>query len=190
MDLISLIHSRRSLPASMMDGRPISQNHLSSILESAIHAPSHRLSEPWRFVAHLHNERLVLAEAMAQAYRSMLGTSARQEKVDRIYDKAGKCGAMIAIVLSPPSPPCNPIEEELLALGAAVQNLHLAAHSLGIGGYWTTPGYTDHPHMRAVLELQSQEQCHGIFYRGYPAKAWPSPRKVNKNKIAVKGVSP
>jgi nitroreductase len=68
--------------------------------------------------------------------------------------------------------------EEILAVGCAVQNLHLAAQSLGIGCSWSTPAYIDHPNMRKFFELEGPDRCFGFLYMGYAqADAWPSSKR-------------
>src|SRR5690606_39519082 len=41
----------------------------------------------------------------------------------------------------------------------------LAAHSLGIGGYWATPGLINH--LGPFLNLAGNQKCVGLFYLGH-----------------------
>jgi nitroreductase len=56
MELLEAIRSRRTTNTRFLD-RPISDEHIRTIIESASHAPSHFNSQPWRFVLIRDRER-------------------------------------------------------------------------------------------------------------------------------------
>jgi nitroreductase len=58
--------------------------------------------------------------------------------------------------------------EEVAAMGAAVQNLHLTATAYGLAGFWATPAVIQHEMMREFLQLTDGMTCLGFFYLGYP----------------------
>src|SRR3712207_7001605 len=47
MDVIHAIETRRSIGRVKQD--PVPRDLIERILESAVHAPNHRITEPWRF---------------------------------------------------------------------------------------------------------------------------------------------
>ena len=62
-----LIAKRRSLRPSTMSQAPVPRTMINSILEAANWAPSHRLTEPWRFVVMQGEARRRLGEVFEKA---------------------------------------------------------------------------------------------------------------------------
>ena len=61
-----------------------------------------------------------------------------------------------------------PWEERRLSTAAAVQNLMLAATSLGYGSMWRTGDVVEDPMVKAALGLASDEDIIGFVYLGTP----------------------
>ncbi len=74
----ALIRRRRSIKPQAMDQRPVDPRHLAAILENANWAPTHGMTEPWRFFVFTGagRERLAAfsparaAAALSGAYRA------------------------------------------------------------------------------------------------------------------------
>jgi len=58
--------------------------------------------------------------------------------------------------------------ENYAACAAAVQNMQLTAHSLGLGCIWRTGPVAYHEHMRAFFGLNDGDQIVAYLYLGYP----------------------
>ena len=71
LDVISsFIRSRRSIkPVDMDPARDIDRELLLALFENANHAPTHGLTEPWRFVVFQGEGRRDLSEMMQKTYR-------------------------------------------------------------------------------------------------------------------------
>ena len=54
--------------------------------------------------------------------------------------------------------------EEVAATSMAIQNMWLASKSLGIGMYWSSPGFKDK--LADFLPLETGEKCLGFLYLG------------------------
>ena len=68
-----------------------------------------------------------------------------------------------------------PFSELVAATCAAVQNILLAAHALGLGAIWKTgPAATD-PNVKAKLGIDPADEVVGFVYLGQPAEP-PAPR--------------
>ena len=67
-----------------------------------------------------------------------------------------------------------PLWEDQAALAAAVQNMYLMCTAHGIGGFWSTPGFLEHPVALEALGHEPGVQGMGLFYMGYPEGDWPS----------------
>ncbi len=76
---------------------------------------------------------------------------------------------LIAVGIDPPSQP-NEIEIENICAGAAaVENLLLAAHDLGLGAKWRTGSAATDPDVKSFLGLTPEHQVIAMIYLGYPA---------------------
>ncbi len=58
--------------------------------------------------------------------------------------------------------------ENYAACAAAVQNMQLTAHSLGLATIWRTGPVAHHPHMRDFFGLEKDDRIVAYLYLGYP----------------------
>lgn len=144
--------------------RPVEEESLRKALRVAVSAPNHRLTRPWRFSVFLGPGRLKLADALVAAAGRM---GASTDKARR----TALAPALICVGVSPQLERPRVIErEEILAVGAATQNLILALHALGIGSWWTTGAAADTPEVRELLGLTgANDRVIGIILVGYPS---------------------
>lgn len=71
-----------------------------------------------------------------------------------------------------------PWDERKLSTAAAVQNILLAATSLGYGSMWRTGDVVSDPAVKESLGVQPDEEIIGFIYLGTPAQgAVPPPRE-------------
>jgi len=163
-----LIRTRRSIfPKSYID-KPISKEILQEILENANWAPTHRMTEPWRFVVFQGNALVKLGEAMASIYKENVSEDKFSEKKHhKTLHKPSMCGAVIAVCMHRDEEKRVPEFEEIAAVSCAVQNMWLSVSAYGIGAYWSTPGYIKSDSMRDFLGLEGEDKCLGFFYMGY-----------------------
>lgn len=57
--------------------------------------------------------------------------------------------------------------EEIGAVNAAIQNMLLAAHSLGLGAIWRTGEACYHPKIKSFFGLSEKDEVLGFIYLGY-----------------------
>ena len=82
MSLAHLIRSRRSVHPPAYNNKPIAAEDITAILEAARWAPTHKKTQPWRFVVIRSDARARLADAIGEAY------TAHTEKFSEItFDK-------------------------------------------------------------------------------------------------------
>lgn len=175
-----IIRSRRSVyPAQYLD-KPIPKEIIQELLENANHAPTHRLTEPWRFKVFLDEGKAKLGQFMAEKYK---GTTSdfSESKFHKISQNMTKAGAVLAIVLHRDQKERVPEWEELAATACAVQNIWISCQQYGLGGYWSSPPLANF--LGEFVELSENEKCIGFFYMGY---CEPSDRIINKKPIEEK----
>ena len=183
MSVSVLIRRRRSVfPKSYLPDAPIARQTLEFLLENANWAPTHKLTEPWRFqVFHSAESRQALSDYLADYYHKH--TPAEQfsaEKLRKTAENPLRAGAVIAIVMRRHE--SLPEFEEVASVAMAVHNMWLTCAELNLGAYWSTP--------KAAVEagewlgLAPEERCLGFFYLGWhqapdlPGKRTPISDKV------------
>ncbi|MDA4130871.1 MAG: nitroreductase [Thaumarchaeota archaeon] len=188
--VIDAIKSRRSTK-NMKNDVP-SHDLIERILEAATWAPNHHLTEPWRFVVIANDERLKLGESMAQALEKTLKKDdPRNEEILKAErQKPFRAPVIIAVVLSPNYENEKVVElEETVAAGAALQNLLLAAHSLGIATMVRTGKHSFGEPVRSYLKMSENEKLVGLVYTGYSAEpSLPSKRNPLESKVEWRGL--
>ena len=175
-----IINYRRSVfPPSYTD-QVISTELLIELLDCANAAPTHKLTQPWRFVVFRENGLARLADRLAALYKAHTPAEQfLQKKQENTRKKVLQSGAVIAIVVSYSG--AVPQWEEIAATACAVQNLWLGASAAGIGGYWSSPGTVKH--LGEFLNVAEHEECLGFFYMGYHDEP---PRKANRQPVTEK----
>ncbi len=189
--VIEAIKSRRSAKNLNLERSP-SRELIEEILEAAIWAPNHHLTEPWKFVVIAGDERLRLGQSMAAALKTTMKTEdPRTEEVLKIErEKALRAPVIIAVISSKNDNKSGKIihQEELVAAGAALQNLLLAAHSFGLGALVKTGPHSYLQPVREYFGLQENESLIGLVYLGYPAEpAGTSKRSPLDTKVEWRG---
>lgn len=180
--LNTIIKRRRSIFPISYTNQEIPVEVIRQILESANYAPTHKLTEPWRFVVFRNKGKWKLGEQLARLYKENTpAASFLQKKYDSITEKVRQSSCVIAINAQL-NPDKLPAWEEIAALACAVQNMALTAEALNVGAYWSSPEMISY--LGDFLQLGENEKCFGLFYMGYhneevrPAKRTPIENKV------------
>ncbi|MBU6339857.1 MAG: nitroreductase [Bacteroidetes bacterium] len=168
MTLSELIRNRRSVfPKSYIPGKMIDRALIEELLEHARWAPTHKMTQPWRFkIFHSAESRASLSAYLQQYYRDNTPESQFSELA---LEKAGfnplAAGAVIAICLAY-TPEANlPEFEEIAAVSMAVQNMWLTCTEWNLGCYWSSPKAA--LSAASFLNLEPHERCLGLFYLGW-----------------------
>lgn len=175
-----VIQQRRAIfPPSYLQ-KDIPKSLLTDLLDCANCAPTHKLTQPWRFVVFREKGLAKLGDELAEQYKTHTAPAQfLPKKYENTRQKVLQSGAVIAIVVSYSG--AVPQWEEQAATACAVQNLWLAASAAGIGGYWSSPGTLKH--LGDFLGLAPNEECLGFFYMGYHEEP---PRTGNRHPIDEK----
>jgi len=179
--LTKIIKTRRSIfPASYIQ-KEIPVELIEVMLENANYAPTHKLTQPWRFVVIRKEAKSRLGITLAQLYKERVGDGKfLQKKYDSFLQKTAQADCILAINVQF-HPDKLPNWEEIASVACAVQNLALTAESLNIGGYWSSPPLIDD--LDDFLHLGENEKCFGLFYMGYHTD---EPIKANRSPIMDK----
>lgn len=167
-----LFHARRSVYVrSFVPGQVIPDEIIQQLLENANTAPTHKRTEPWRFVVFGGAGLEKLAHFQAEAYRARSGEKFTQATYDRLRSAPLECSHVIALGMKRHA--TVPEVEEVAAVGCAVQNLYLSATAYGLGGYWGTGGVTFYEEAKPFFGLEADDKLLGFFHLGYPVLPLP-----------------
>jgi nitroreductase len=162
--------TRRTIKPAQMDGsRTVDGATLRDILEDAHWAPTHGLTQPWRFHVFTGAARGRLADGLEGLYDNLTTVANRRED-KRAKMRTNAMAAPVAIAVVARIEPGGKISEldEIAATSCAVQNLLLSAHQRGLGSFWSTPPVACTPEFANWLGLDATHRCLGIVYLGYP----------------------
>jgi nitroreductase len=164
MDLFDAIDTRSSA-ARLTEPGP-GPEEFERLLRAAARAPDHGRLQPWRFMVLGGAERESFAAAAAEAKRTRL-PAMTGEQVAAERDKMGRSPSIVvaACVVDRTSTKVPEIEQ-VIAVGAAVENLVLAAHALGYGVMWKTGAAAYDPRVKAVLGLRPDDHIVAILHLG------------------------
>lgn len=167
-----LIKNRRSVFTNMFTGEKVEDGIVHQMLENANWAPTHALTEPWRFRVFTGEGLQKLADFQAGLYKSKtesLGTF-NEKSYHKLLEKPLECSHIISIGMQRDPKGKVPEVEEIESVACAVQNMYLTATAYGIGCYWGTGGVTYFPEAKEYFGLGEQDKLLGFLYIGIPAK--------------------
>ena len=170
MEVNRAIETRQSIGRVRQD--PVPRELVEKILESAVHAPNHKLTEPWRFHVFIGKGRGEFARARAELARLQARAEGEEEefaagRISRERKKAFRAPVVIAVISKGGRDEVETLEN-YAACAAAVQNMQLTAHSLGLATIWRTGTFAYHPYMRDFFELEENVKIAAYLYLGYP----------------------
>ena len=168
MELLTAIDTRSS--AAKLTHPGPTPAHLARILEAAGHAPDHGRLRPWRLIVLDAASREKFSHAAAAAKRIRL-PAMTDEQFAAERGKIERSPTIVVVGCAVRRDQSKvPEIEQVLAAGAAAQNLFLAAHDLGYGVMWKTGAAAYDPGVKAVVGLQASDHIVGIMHLGTPLK--------------------
>jgi nitroreductase len=173
-EITDLIRNRRSVSPERFSSRKVHREQLELILTNATWAPSHGLTQPWRFKVFTGDGLEELAVRIPEIYKAATPEeSFRQPKYDKLKERFQKLSAVIIVCMERDSSGRIAEIEEVEAVACAVQNMYLTCTAYGMAGFWSSPSFIYSKQMHEWLKLGNQDKCLGIFYVGYPEGEWP-----------------
>jgi nitroreductase len=172
-ELNSLIKSRRSVFPKDYTGEKVDDTIVQQMLENANWAPTHKFTEPWRFIVYSGEGRKKLAELQAAVYKQKTekdGTF-KEERYQNLLIKPLESSHIILVYMKRDEKKSLPEIEEMGAVFCAVQNMYLTATAYGVGGYLSTGGITFFPEANAAFGLSAEDRIVGFFHIGMPKTA-------------------
>lgn len=174
-----LIQNRRSIFPNMYNDEPVNDAVIKQMLENANWAPTHRLTEPWRFVVFSGDGLKKLADFQSMLYKQIAlnEDNFKEEKYEKLRTKPLLASHIIAIGMHRDENERVPEWEELASVASAVQNMYLTASAYGVGCYWTSGGVTRMQEANDFFGLGEKDVLLGFLFVGMPKGDWPKGRR-------------
>jgi len=168
MEALKNIFNRRSI--RKYENRPLSQEHLRTLLEAAQFAPSAVNKQPWHFIVVDRRELM--------------------DKIMEIHPHAGMLKtASHAVIICGDEQLQHDNGYWIADCGAATQNLLLAAHAIGAGSCWVGlyPREQRMKDIAGLLGLPDHVKPFALVSLGYPAENKEQPERFRKDKVFLNG---
>lgn len=176
MDAIDAIQRRTSVRRFRPD--PVAREIIERLLDCAVRAPNHKLTEPWRFA--------VLTGAAVGQFADIRARDRLKRYVDpdsaearaaaqRMRKEMAETPAFV-VVMCAVSADDTTREEDYAAAMMATANFMIAAGSLGLGTSLKTGGIMRDPEVQALVGLPQGFRIAGVVSLGIPAEP-EAPRK-------------
>ncbi len=168
-NLEKIISGRRTIKPEAFNEKIIPQEQLLKVLESANWAPTHGMTEPWRFIVFSGREGTKkFGQLHADLY--LKGTPKDQfleKKHETLLHKTDKASHVIVVIMKRGEKKNIPEMEEIAATACATQNILLTAHAFGVAAYWGTGGMCYESITHHHFKLSAEDKIMGFLYLGY-----------------------
>ncbi|HUQ81516.1 MAG TPA: nitroreductase [Gemmatimonadaceae bacterium] len=173
MNVTDAIAQRRSI--KKFQDRPVTREEIESLLDAAVLAPNHHLTQPWRFYVLGPDSRrrygLALGDRKARKLPDADAANAVREKVAAEYVAFPALIAVAMVVHESP----ETREEDYAAVMQAIGNIALAALDRGLGTHIRSGAVMDDPAARAAVGAREGERIVAMVSVGVPAEV-PAPK--------------
>lgn len=166
MEVQALIAQRRSVYPRQFTGEIIPKEALLTAFEAANWAPTHKRTQPWRFIVYSGASMNALIDQWV--FMAKRNTEAKGEAWTEVnaskFDLMRKSSHILVLA-------CHytgqvPEVEETCATAAAIQNFWLTLQDQGFYGYWSTGNGIFGEEMHQFFQLAENEKALGYFLAG------------------------
>lgn len=166
MTIQESIKQRRTIKPLYFTGEKVQDKDIKEMLDCANWAPTHKLTEPWRFVVFSENAKTQFGKDHAEMYKKVKSDDFDPKKYDKLMTIADKSSHVIAIIMKRDKEERVQEIEEIAAVACAVQNMMLVATEKGIANIWGSGGMTYHSLMKEYLGFGEKDKVMGFLYLG------------------------
>ena len=166
MDALELLLSRQSAPAKLLGDPAPTDEELQPVFEAAVRAPDHGAIRPWRFKIIRGEARNRLGDLFVEATRRR-APDTPEAKLEDTRGKPLRAPLIIAVCAETfPEHPKVPVVEQIVATGAAAQNMLLGLQAMGYGAVLLSGPNAHDPLVKAAFGLAEKDEIIGFLYVG------------------------
>jgi nitroreductase len=166
MNALEAIAERRTVKD--FTGEPVTREQLQTLLDLAVLAPNHKLTQPWRFYVVPHERIDAFTAAVVGSIRDNDHPKLLAKR-DALAKRLPKLGAFLTVGRFPVPDDPRGDQEDYAAVCCAVQNIGVAAHAMGLGSFWSTGDVFERPGVRSFLGLPERLERVASIWLGVPA---------------------
>jgi nitroreductase len=167
----TILQQRQSTyPYQFEKGKKVPDEIIRQILDNANRAPTHKLTEPWRFTVFTGEGLRRFAQIQSQVYTQYAGEKFKEKKLKNLQEYPLMSSHVIVVGMKRSVDITIPETEEIIATGCAIENMYLTATAYNLGCYLSTGGITYFEESKSFFDLAPEDKLIGFFYIGYIEK--------------------
>ncbi len=181
-----LARHRRSVFPKDYSGERVADAIVKQMLDNANWAPTHKLTEPWRFVVYTGAGIQHFASLQANCYKQVTEADGtyKEDRYQNLLTKPQLSSHIIVVGMKRDEKESVPEVEELGAVFCAVQNMYLTATAYGVGCYLSTGGITYFEAAKELFGWGPKDKIVGFLHVGMPkGSAIAGRRKPVEEKV-------
>lgn len=165
-ELLDYLLKRRSAKAADMRTPGPDKAQLESMLHAAMRVPDHGKTAPFYFLVFEGDARKAAGEVIVSAFKR----DNPDADADKIIEQAGRFmrAPLVIGVIYRARKAKHPLWEQMMSVGAACQNLILAANALGFAAQWLSEWYAYDEDVRTAFGLDGRDVVAGFIHIGTP----------------------
>jgi nitroreductase len=172
INTLEALHGRRSI--RQFTNRDVSRVEVETLLDAAVVAPNHRLTQPWRFYVLGPQARHAYGLALGNRKAKKIEDPAAAESIrSKVAEEHAALPLMIVVAMVEDANP-EIREEDVGATMMAIQNISLAAVALGLGTHIKTGAVMQDPAARTAAGVAESERIVAVVNVGEPATVPPA----------------
>ena len=173
------LYSRRM--AWTFKDQPVPRDALDRMLDTAVWAPNHRLTEPWRFFI-LEQGSGALEHLAGMAHDFSLQRSGNAQRAEATRDSLLKTPVVI-FMYSTPGRDEEGTRENYASVCCTAHNIALAGVAEGLAVTWETGDPKRHPDLARTRGAEDDWELATMLSIGYPDEDPPSQRTPVSNYV-------
>jgi nitroreductase len=186
LEFNNLVAARRSVFPEFYTGEKVDDGVINQMLVNATWAPTHKLTQPWRFIVFTGDGIKQFAQSQADIFKEVTlkdGTF-KEEKYQKLLKKPLLSSHIIVVCMVRDPKKSVPEVEEIGAVFCAVENMYLTAHAYNVGCYLSTGGITYFPEAKTLFGLEAEDRVIGFLHVGKPKEQPRGTKRIAVEQIA------
>ncbi|MEC1262707.1 nitroreductase [Bacillus swezeyi] len=161
------VRNRRTIRKFKQD--PVPKEMVIELLEDAVYAPNHRLTEPWRFI-YIGSEsgKKKHADNLKAAFKE-LKPNMKEEQIQKFREHILSVPAFLFVMMKEDENE-RIRKDDFAAVSCLIQNFQLLAWEKGIGMVWKSGEVLYSQTLHQLMGLHSDERVAALLQIGYPAE--------------------
>lgn len=180
IDMDTLIQNRRSI-GKLSTPTP-SMELMQAIIKTAMTAPDHKQLKPWRFVLLTGKSLDDFGQALLQAGQQQAldkGETLDTAAAGKLMNMPKRAPMILVAISDYKSHPKVPKLEQVLSMGACIQNILLLLTANGYQSIWRTGEWASHSSIKTFFGANDDNDIAGFIYIGTSDVVMPARKAID-----------